>query len=183
MSAGTFTEQTLLVAAQRGHFLTQCRYLQISICKGQKIAVPDSIVLVLDTVIIRSLKLDSIGQIAPVQLDDDHFIDVLARGKGVFKIHDQNYPLVVRGMVGPRLRIERNGQLMTGFDKDGYLADDLNVKNLAAVRLLHGARSVVYGSGGIGGVLIVEEGAVLFKKSRSAYMSYSSSRPCGLQKR
>ncbi|MEP1779858.1 TonB-dependent receptor [Reichenbachiella sp.] len=130
--------------------------------------------VVLDTVVVQFAGLDSIGLISPANLEDDHFIDVFARGKGTFKVHEQNYPLVVRGLVGSRVRIERNGQLMTGFDQTGYLADDLNPRNLHSVRLLHGARSVIYGTGSIGGVLLVEDGAVLFEKQRALSLGYFS---------
>ena len=93
---------------------------------------------------------------------------------GIFKIHEAGFPLVYRGMTASRLRIERNGALRTGFVDQGYLLEDINPDNIAEIRVIRGAESVLYGTGGSGGVVQVNEQTAADHRKNSAYLSYSS---------
>lgn len=94
---------------------------------------------------------------------------------GVFKIHEAGYPLVYRGMTANRLRIERNGTLRTGVVDQGYLTDDINPGTVGSIRVIRGIESTIFGSGGIGGVIQINETPFSQLSNHvSLYLSYGS---------
>ncbi len=120
------------------------------------------------------LKNDEIQKIAT-----ENFINVLDQLPGIVKIHDTAFPLVIRGMYGARIHVEKNGIIKSGIDDNGYTLEDINPDVVRNVRLIHGARSVLFGSGSMGGVLLINEGISLNKiglkcNAKSSYSTNNS---------
>jgi len=87
----------------------------------------------------------------------ENFINVVDQLPGIIKVNETTFPLLIRGMYGSRIHVEKNGMVKTGIDQSGYMLEDINPNDVSDVQLLHGARSIAYGSGSIGGVLLINE--------------------------
>lgn len=87
----------------------------------------------------------------------ENFITVVDQLPGIVKITETTYPLIIRGMYGSRIHVEKDGMIKTGIDQSGYSLEDIYPNEVSDVQLLHGARSVAYGSGSVGGVLLINE--------------------------
>jgi len=105
---------------------------------------------------------------------EPELINALDQLPGIFKIHEAGFPLVYRGMSASRLRIERNGALRSGFVQQGYLLEDINPDNVSQLRIVKGAESVLYGTGGSGGVITIDENALERSVKSSLYLAYGS---------
>ena len=90
-------------------------------------------------------------------LNTIHFSTVVEQLPGIVKISEATFPLIIRGMYGSRIYVEKNGMIKTGVDQSGYTLEDVNPDDVSDVQLIHGARSVAYGSGSMGGVLLINE--------------------------
>ncbi|MFT3753095.1 MAG: TonB-dependent receptor plug domain-containing protein [Paludibacter sp.] len=93
----------------------------------------------------------------------ENFINVADQLPGIMKVQETTFPLLIRGMYGSRIHVEKNGLIKTGIDQSGYLLEDINPNEISDVQLLHGARSIAYGSGSVGGVLLINEKTALKK--------------------
>lgn len=138
----------------------------------------DSLLVATDTVVVTVLgqtdmRQSSLNGRALLSGVQPELINALDHLPGVFKIHEAGYPLVYRGMTGNRLRIERNGALRTGFVSQGYLLEDVNPGNVEELSIVKGAKSVLYGSGGSGGVIKVNEISARNHHPNLAYLSYA----------
>jgi len=87
----------------------------------------------------------------------ENFINVVDQLPGIMKVQETTFPLLIRGMYGSRIHVEKNGMVKTGIDQSGYALEDINPNDVSDVQLVHGARSIAYGSGSIGGVLLINE--------------------------
>lgn len=84
-------------------------------------------------------------------------MDVLDQITGIIRVQEATFPISYRGQTGSRLRIQQNGARRNGLNPQGYLAQDLNATNLGEARMVNGVEKASYGSGAIGGVLVLED--------------------------
>ncbi|WP_243346841.1 TonB-dependent receptor [Parabacteroides sp. FAFU027] len=106
----------------------------------------------------------------------ENFINVVDQLPGIVKVNETTFPLLIRGMYGSRIHVEKNGMVKTGIDQSGYKLEDINPNDVSDVQLLHGARSIAYGNGSVGGVLLINEKLSFKKKgfNGNAKLAYGS---------
>ncbi|MEM9337288.1 MAG: TonB-dependent receptor plug domain-containing protein [Bacteroidota bacterium] len=100
---------------------------------------------------------------------------------GFRQVQASNYPLSYRGQHGSRLRIEQNGFRNTGVLQQGYYGEDINPGDIGEVRVVHGIKKAIYGSGSIGGVLLLENGKERVSSIYSGYETGNQERIVGLK--
>ena len=59
------------------------------------------------------------------EVNTENFINVVEQLPGIMKIHDATFPLIIRGMYGSRIHVEKNGIIKTGISKKGYSLEDI----------------------------------------------------------
>jgi outer membrane cobalamin receptor len=101
------------------------------------------------------------------EVGSENFINIVDQLPGVMKVQETTFPLLIRGMYGSRIHVEKTGLIKTGIDQSGYLLEDINPNVISDVQLLHGARSIAYGSGSVGGVLLINEKTTFKRKGIS----------------
>ncbi len=99
-------------------------------------------------------------------------MDLLDRIPGVVRAQASSFPISYRGQTGSRLRIQQNGARRAGLNPQGYLAQDLNVSNLSTARVVGGIEKAIYGSGAIGGVLVLEDRQAIQKAPNSIFSQF-----------
>jgi outer membrane receptor protein involved in Fe transport len=147
-------------------------------------AAKDSIITPFDTLIF---KLDEVIISAPAavrekQLDPSkiaesgasNVIQALDKIPGIFKVHEHSYALVVRGVYGSRVRIERNGINREALMDEGYLMQDVNPGQVGEIELIQGAESIIYGSGSMGGIVRIEDLGVFNDHRNTIFLGWSS---------
>ena len=135
----------------------------------------------LDEVMVSALRAESLRMINSITLratdieevNTENFINVVEQLPGIMKIHEATFPLLIRGMYGSRIHVEKNGIIKTGITQSGYSLEDINPGDVSEVRLIHGSRNILYGSGSIGGVLLINEKAEFNKKGFRARLKSS----------
>ncbi|WP_282035958.1 TonB-dependent receptor [Saccharicrinis aurantiacus] len=106
-------------------------------------------------------------------INTENFVNIVDRLPGITKIHEATFPVVIRGMYGSRIYIEKNGIVKRGTGRNGYTLEDIDPNNVSDIQLLHGARSIAFGSGSIGGVLLINEKTSYSKKGLHAKVGLS----------
>lgn len=101
-------------------------------------------------------------------------MDLLERIPGVVRAQASSFPISYRGQTGSRLRIQQNGARRSGLNPQGYLAQDLNVSNLSKAQIVDGIEKAIYGSGAIGGVLVLEDRQANRKSQNVIYSQYGT---------
>lgn len=101
-------------------------------------------------------------------------MDVLASIPGVVRAQQSAFPISYRGQHGSRLRVQQNGARKVGLNPQGYLGQDLNPANLQVARMVTGIEKVVYGSGAIGGVLLLEDVDATEKVPSELFFNYGT---------
>ncbi|MBN7817000.1 TonB-dependent receptor plug domain-containing protein [Algoriphagus pacificus] len=101
-------------------------------------------------------------------------MDILANLPGIFRIHDNSYPIIYRGMTSNRLRIEKDGATKLGILNQGYFGNDINPDELLEIDLVEGMEKVVYGSGAMGGVIDIQMKPPTLDESHQLYYHFGS---------
>ena len=132
----------------------------------------DSLVQTLDSVlVIGQHESNKLSRAVPFLIgQQDNLINALDALPEIRKIHENGYPIVLRGMHGNRLRIENNGALRTGIVEQGYLLDDINPENIGRIETITGIESVISGSGSIGGIIRIESKKASEKRTGSIFL-------------
>lgn len=99
-------------------------------------------------------------------------MDLLEGIPGVVRAQSSSFPVSYRGQTGSRLRIQQNGARRSGLNPQGYLAQDLSSANLSTARMVDGIEKAIYGSGAIGGVLVLEDRQASLKSLNSIYSQF-----------
>ncbi len=103
----------------------------------------------------------------PVQV-----MDLLERIPGVVRAQASSFPISYRGQTGSRLRIQQNGARRSGLNPQGYLGQDLSTSNLSKAQIVDGIEKAIYGSGAIGGVLVLEDQQAFVKSPTTIYSQF-----------
>lgn len=138
----------------------------------------------LEEVTVTGIRIDQLSAKNAVNLTQkdiasvgsENFINVVDQLPGIVKVQETTFPLLIRGMYGSRIHVEKNGIVKTGIDQSGYSLEDINPDEVSDVQLLHGARSIAYGSGSMGGVLLINEKLAFKEKgiSGNAKIAYAT---------
>ena len=107
------------------------------------------------------------------EVNTENFINMVEQLPGIMKIHEATFPLIIRGMYGSRIHVEKNGIIKTGISQTGYSLEDINPSDVSEVSLIHGSRNIIFGSGSIGGVLLINEKVDFSKKGFNARLKTS----------
>lgn len=99
-------------------------------------------------------------------------MDLLDRIPGVVRAQHASFPISYRGQTGSRMRIQQNGARRSGLNPQGYLAQDLSASNLNTARIVDGIDRAIYGSGAIGGVLILEDRQATGRSSKVIHSQF-----------
>ena len=101
--------------------------------------------------------------------------DALNQLPGFFKVQANNYSITYRGQYGNRLRVEQNGNRRSGVTPEGgYFAEDINPSDINEVKVVSGARKVIYGSGSSGGIIQLNDVDNFEKTSTTDHQIYTA---------
>jgi outer membrane cobalamin receptor len=147
-----------------------------SLSRGRTIVAKDFVVYGFQPEKLTTKNAVTLTEKEVMAIGSENFIRVVDQLPGIVQISETTFPLLIRGMYGNRIHVEKNGIVKTGIDQTGYMLEDIQPDDVAAVQLLHGARSIVYGSGSIGGVLLVQDKLFFGKSDFGGFtrMSYAT---------
>ena len=158
--------------------------LLVSLSKAaaqQVVAQPttsDTSIVRLSEVVITSDQQRIAGHVVPpheLKGSSANIANALDHLPGFFKVQNNNYSLVYRGFYGNRLRIEQNGARRTGVTASGgFFGEDVNPENISQISIVNGVDKAIYGSGAMGGVVLMDEWRTPSKNSASVYQSYAT---------
>ena len=128
----------------------------------------------LNEVLIAALKEQPTELPIPPVQTPQQAMDLLDAIPGVVRAQQSAFPISYRGQHGSRLRIQQNGARRAGLNPQGYLGQDLNASNLEVARMVTGIERAIYGSGSIGGVLLLEDAAASAARPSELFFDYGT---------
>lgn len=137
----------------------------------------DTLIFKLDEVVISAPAAVREKQLDPSKIAESgasNVIQALDKIPGIFKVHEHSYALVVRGVYGSRVRIERNGINREALMDEGYLMQDVNPGQVGEIELIQGAESIIYGSGSMGGIVRIEDLGAFGEHRNTLFLGWSS---------